>query len=823
MANDEYRIAFADRVQEVFFNDGVLSNDNLLARYDALAAQIDQAIIAESARWGDAQTNSPLLRFPHWLNGVASTRSIVAQRTDRFLSQLSSTVLELRNSPNDTGFNRTVPAPLFPSVNAPVFLIDGVPQHGGNIDAGQELQFNSNSAGTILYTTDGTDPREVGGAVSSAAQSSGGTSTTSTVFPAGSSWQFNDSGQNLGTNWRSPSFNDSSWDTGNARFGFGDTGLPVQTFVESGPNGDRNITTYFRKQFTLSDNFDFASLNISRDDGVVVYLNGVEVVRDNLPENETINYLTRADDAITGNAENRFNNFDIPASLLVIGVNTIAVEVHQVNDSSSDLAFDAALTVGQVLEVGGVSLDVTTPILSRTLGSDGAWSALQSAEFVVAGSVAPQSSIRISEINFNPADPSAAEINAGHDNNDNFEFIELYNSSTTGTVDLAGMQFDDGITFTFGDVQLGPGERAVVVKDLSAFQARYGASIQVLGEYGADTSLSNAGEQVRLVDSLGQVIHDFTYDDVEPWAVSADGDGPSLEVINVNGDYSDPTNWQASATDGGTPGDAPTVVVPQVVSVIRDNGSIARPGEWSTIDVEFSAGVDLTAESLVLRNDSLGGALVDLSGSTFSHVAGSSTATWDLSSLNTPLDAAYYSVTLDSSLITGSIGGSALDGNDSGSAGGDFTAQVYKAIPGDANLDGVVNVLDDAFILVANLGTTSGASWTDGDFNGDGQVNVLGDAFVLVANLGRDVVPPVSAASQFAASSKLSSPQNSNLQSFSATVTTQRPALSLAIDQQGDSSNEEGKREVPLTTSGTPVLAGSQQLDDAFASEDWVI
>ena len=76
MANDEYRIAFADRVQEVFFNDGVLSNENLLARYDALAAQIDQAIIAESARWGDAQTNSPLLRS-NWVTAVASTRNIV--------------------------------------------------------------------------------------------------------------------------------------------------------------------------------------------------------------------------------------------------------------------------------------------------------------------------------------------------------------------------------------------------------------------------------------------------------------------------------------------------------------------------------------------------------------------------------------------------------------------------------------------------------------------------------------------------------------------------------------------------------------------------
>ena len=95
-------------------------------------------------------------------------------------------------------------------------------------------------------------------------------------------------------------------------------------------------------------------------------------------------------------------------------MNTIAVEVHQARNSN-DLGFDAELTVGQVTSGTPISLDTTTLVLSRTLGSDGTWSPLQSAEFVVAGSVAPQSGIRISEINFNPYAPSTAEINDGHD------------------------------------------------------------------------------------------------------------------------------------------------------------------------------------------------------------------------------------------------------------------------------------------------------------------------------------------------------------------------------------------------------------------------
>ena len=108
-----------------------------------------------------------------------------------------------------------------------------------------------------------------------------------------------------------------------------------------------------------------------------------------------------------------------------------------------------------------------------------------------------QSEVRISEVHYNPAEPtSAAELAATDDNND-FEFLEIYNPNPVGSINLEGMQFDNGITFSFGDVDLGPGERAVIVRNLAAFQARYGTSIRVLGMY-AGTSLSNSGEQADI-------------------------------------------------------------------------------------------------------------------------------------------------------------------------------------------------------------------------------------------------------------------------------------------------------------------------------------
>ena len=136
------------------------------------------------------------------------------------------------------------------------------------------------------------------------------------------------------------------------------------------------------------------------------------------------------------------------------------------------------------------------------------------------------------------------------------------------------------------------------------------------------------------------------------------------------------------------------------------------------------------------------GTLVDLSSLTFDYDVTSFTAQWTFNSTN-PLPAAFYTIALDSSSIAAD--GFQLDGNGDGSDGDDFVMQHYVAIPGDANLDGQVDVLNDAFVLVENLGTSQGGSFESGDFNNDQAVDVLRDAFILVANLGRSVLPPASA------------------------------------------------------------------------------
>jgi WD40 repeat protein/ribosomal protein S27E len=163
------------------------------------------------------------------------------------------------------------------------------------------------------------------------------------LLKAGSDWSYLDDGTDQGTAWREPQFDDATWKTGKAQFGYGDG--DEATLVEYGSNPSRkHLTTYFRKSFDVSDpaQVNDLVLGLIRDDGAAVYLNGREIARDNLAADARFN--TRA--LSTTNSpqqEAAVAMFGIDPKLLVKGRNVIAVEVHQGNRTSSDLSFDAYL------------------------------------------------------------------------------------------------------------------------------------------------------------------------------------------------------------------------------------------------------------------------------------------------------------------------------------------------------------------------------------------------------------------------------------------------------------------------------------------------
>lgn len=340
----EFRVAFSDRVHKAFFNNGPLATGNSLARYQAMVDEITDAIVAESARWGDMHGSIPYTKA-EWLNEIGNVLNFLQSRNAIFLNQLRA-------------------AGLYPNVTAPVFS-----QFGGLVAPGYDLTIAA-PAGTIYFTTDGSDPRAIGGGLSPTAQ------------------------------------------------------------------------TYH---------------------GAV----------------------------------------DIPAGMTV----------------------------------------------KARVRSGGMWSALNEAEFTTAVP-ADATNLRIVEFHYNPA----PQVDVADEQS--LEFIELLNPSGQ-TVSLDGVQITQFASTPYkfpSGITLVAGERMVVTKDPATFAAVYGSGINVApGGYGT-ANLSNGGERVVLLDALGQAIQDFTYEDEPPWPASADGDGPSVEIIDPLGNPSDPANWRASYYRGGSPG-----------------------------------------------------------------------------------------------------------------------------------------------------------------------------------------------------------------------------------------------------------------------------
>ena len=200
-----------------------------------------------------------------------------------------------------------------------------------------------------------------------------------------------------------------------------------------------------------------------------------------------------------------------------------------------------------------IRLDDSVAVKARVF-HDGEWSALNEATFVVATF---RENVQITEILYNPSPPTASELESLPElNNDDFEFIEIRNTSERESVSLVGMRFDKGVDFRFGNDTLGSRESAVVVKNLVAFRLRYGDTPRVLGQWSG--SLANAGETLRLSEVDGATVFQVSYDDSTLWPASADGAGASLELFDdtdsLSSDFSHPNRWRGSVEFGGSPG-----------------------------------------------------------------------------------------------------------------------------------------------------------------------------------------------------------------------------------------------------------------------------
>jgi len=168
-----------------------------------------------------------------------------------------------------------------------------------------------------------------------------------TLVATGSVWKYLDNGSDQGVAWIAPAFNDSAWKSGPAPLGYGDANgqLPATTVGYGTDPNNKYITTYFRRGFSVASPTSVTNLVVSvqRDDGVLLYLNGVPIFTNNMPDGP-INYLTTAVVAVGGTDETTFYSQSVDPALLVNGLNVLAAEIHQANATSSDIIFDLQLS-----------------------------------------------------------------------------------------------------------------------------------------------------------------------------------------------------------------------------------------------------------------------------------------------------------------------------------------------------------------------------------------------------------------------------------------------------------------------------------------------
>lgn len=169
------------------------------------------------------------------------------------------------------------------------------------------------------------------------------------LVPPGSTWKYLDDGTDQDTAWRQPAFNDAAWLSGPAELGYGDA--DEATVVSYGQNRkNKYVTTYFRHSFGVLDPSQHRGLKLKllRDDGAIVYLNGIEIVRSNMSSG-TVSYLTLASSNLAGSEEENFCGFFVDPSCLVSGTNVLAAEIHQSSKTSSDISFDLELATTSIM------------------------------------------------------------------------------------------------------------------------------------------------------------------------------------------------------------------------------------------------------------------------------------------------------------------------------------------------------------------------------------------------------------------------------------------------------------------------------------------
>ena len=365
------------------------------------------------------------------------------------------------------------------------------------------------------------------------------TTQVTSLIPLRAAWRYDETSTSLAANWMSPGYAEpASWKSGPTPFGY----EPDLTAVEPAYFGTNlgaafvaaHRAYYFRRSFNVPDVLpgDEFRVSLAVDDGAVVYLNGLEVHNDLYPRfnmggtpGTAVAYAADASVSIEVGTTAGTVNPPIASpwlsngGLLTPGSNLIAAEVHQKGTTSTDVVFDLKLERRRTSAV-----TPSEPLAYQTMRDLLAY-------------------LRITEVMYDPI------------NGNNYEFLELRNTSPSITLDLTGVRLTSGVSFVFPASTLAPGAYTIVVRNRPAFESLYGNSLPIAGSFTG--KLANEGDKIvlQLPEPWLAAIQIFTYQGW--WYAQADGGGGSLEIQDALANriqWDERNAWRASGVNGGSPG-----------------------------------------------------------------------------------------------------------------------------------------------------------------------------------------------------------------------------------------------------------------------------
>lgn len=251
-----------------------------------------------------------------------------------------------------------------------------------------------------------------------------GSSNTKTIVSNTATWKYEDSGTSLDdTEWNTLSYNDNSWKSGAAPLGYGKTQTTeLAKYLQ---------TYYFRKSVTLDQVPTSVTMDYVIDDAFIIYVNGKEAGRYNLPSSG-VTYSTNASTYAVNNPNSGTMTLD--ASLFRKGSNVIAVEVHNfLNPSSTDILWQAAISI--TTEGSETYLSTDREYTLPTSGSINLTAVWEQYPDEIDQRINRATPIRINEV-------SAGNTMSANDLFKKADWVELYNTTDTD-LDVTGLCISD--------------------------------------------------------------------------------------------------------------------------------------------------------------------------------------------------------------------------------------------------------------------------------------------------------------------------------------------------------------------------------------------